>query len=279
MSAVREGASKGNPDEEKAPTQDESFGSDMEMDGFSDLQRFEVILERTKPAFESLVAQLRTQILDGIYSDIVVDDTSARLLGRMLRRVMKDVHDAKIGATPGPAKIHFVAGGRGLKDRAEAMEAYLEEIRTEKIGNMRTLLLTEHVASGSSLNRLLAAMKSAGFKHYDVAALTTYDTSLTERKEYDYGLYGIRLPEGVSMIEGSVLRIADQNDGDIFWDQYTGNLPGVGVEKGEGEMDVVVRKKQNADQRTISEIRAMADEVADEVFKKVFAPDLERKRD
>jgi hypothetical protein len=128
-------------------------------------------------ALARLVLELSDRMLG--YDSILSDDTSGRIPSLLLRRLInKKRRDAGIKDS---IPTYFIAGGRslqgwqfgefaGINNREEVKEFVIE--KRGELG--RTLVVTEFICSGESIERLATILDDCGVD-YDVAAVSVRD--------------------------------------------------------------------------------------------------------
>ncbi|MBI2635322.1 MAG: hypothetical protein HYW79_02145 [Parcubacteria group bacterium] len=149
---------------------------------------FEEIAE-IESATVSLVRQLKEKIENGEYDELISDDVGGRIPTLVLRRIIKEVRPDKSLDT------YFIASGKAYfpssstresgseKGMYDMLQEHLSKITKDK---KKALLVTQYVHTGKTLIALADALKEAGLKDFDIAALDVmphfeYENALRNR--------------------------------------------------------------------------------------------------
>lgn len=143
----------------------------------------------------NLVLKLREKLPQ--YDTIISDDASGRLVSLILHRIINKKKE-ELGRDRIPT--YFIAGGQYYSKSVDSAIGKVidEEIKKRKsLG--KTLLVTEYIESGDSIEKLIKILESKGID-FDVAAVSiiekpeSYKTNLTKRLYYgEIGGSGLEL--------------------------------------------------------------------------------------
>jgi len=134
--------------------------------------------------FGQLVEKLKDKLAG--YDTILSDDTSGRLVSLVLRQVINEAR-RKEGADEGEVKTYFLAVGR--HDRAEIFGKVRDFLVSKKDEIKKALMVTEHIATGDSIKKLIDIAEAAGID-FDLAALSVqtapagYNDKISKRLYY-----------------------------------------------------------------------------------------------
>lgn len=144
-------------------------------------------------ALIKLVGKLAKKI--GEYENIISDDASGRLVSLTLQKIINRI---RVNHNKNLAKILFVAGGAGINNRKLSINKLIENNK-DKLG--KTLLVTDYIQSGESIEQLIKILDSNNI-NFDVAAISvendpesknvSYSENLLKRLYYgEHGMAGL----------------------------------------------------------------------------------------
>jgi len=157
--------------------------------------RFKEIAE-IEPGTTSIIEQLKDKIDKGEYDTLLSDDVGGRIPTLVLRKILKTRRPDK------KLETFFIASGQTYIPRKSEQEEDYEELQDhlKKIAKKSThaLLVTQFIHAGSTIMNLSRALKDAGLKNFDVAAVDIafedearkkIEPGLGENKLYTGGQY------------------------------------------------------------------------------------------
>lgn len=133
-------------------------------------------------ALAILVFKLKERL--NTYDTIISDDASARLVSLIVRKI---VNKEREKAAKKSAETFFVASGRHSSEKVDA--AIREFIRKElsRKGTLgKTLLVTEFIDSGHSIDKLASILEESGID-FDIAAVSVKRDPVKEPLDSIYG--------------------------------------------------------------------------------------------
>ncbi len=136
-------------------------------------------------ALARLIYELKPNIEE--YDTILSDDASGRLVSLLIRKI---ANEARKFLDKKPIKAFFIASGRrfddynkeqlGWQEREMAVKKFLIE-NSHKFG--KTLVVTEQIVEGQSIEILAPLLQDAGIK-FDVAAASVAETAFRHGVDY-----------------------------------------------------------------------------------------------
>ncbi|MDP3244744.1 MAG: hypothetical protein Q8M83_03765 [bacterium] len=118
-----------------------------------------------------LVIELKEQLPH--YDTILSDDASGRLVSLFLREI---INRKKAESKKTPVQTFFIAGGRGSDMTSDAIDKFITK---EKPSLGKTLLVTEYMKTGESINYLVEKLEKQEV-NFDVASLSISDEFLDD---------------------------------------------------------------------------------------------------
>jgi len=137
---------------------------------------FREIQELEKPLV-LVLEKLRARIEAGVYDVLLSDDVGGRIPTLALRKIMNKVNEK---AGKGDVSVYFLSGNMTDRPSSSIGRAMREHIK-EKIKNeivTRALVVTEYVASGTTIQVLTDILEDAGVTAFDVVALVSNEENL-----------------------------------------------------------------------------------------------------
>lgn len=149
---------------------------------------FEFMTE-IEPAMISLVKQLKDRIESGEYDRLLSDDAGGRIPTLILRKIFQE---------KGPDKdiqTNFLLAGRKFKflddNEGSKTHDYLKNIIRDP--SKTVLVVTEYVATGPTMGKIIRALERAGVKNLDIATMWTsrdqkgfIDKRIKDINEWDF---------------------------------------------------------------------------------------------
>jgi hypothetical protein len=210
------------------------------------IERFRQAVKKARKNYHGLAEVMHDDIAAHRWDSVLVDDVSGRYIAPFMRQLMH-----RIGEAQGEDKLppfRFFAGGHGVERRMKNIEEYFWKHSSE-IGS-RTLLLTEHVSSGTSLAQVEQLLRGMG-KEADIATLNRVQGKARTK------LGNVRL------YEGSV----ESNPPKMY------AVTGAGVEKNFFDPEAATTQKDVLEsQAMINATREILHDLADEVYDEISAP-------
>ncbi|MFA6295992.1 MAG: hypothetical protein WC663_01430 [Patescibacteria group bacterium] len=127
---------------------------------FEDLAKIEV-------AMTSLSSQLKEKIDNQEYDTLISDEVGGRIPTLVLRKIIKTVNPYQ------DLKTYFLASGQLYFPRQGQMNYYELQKKLQIIAGKtkRTLLVTQFVFHGTTIKKMVTALKDSGIENLDVAAV------------------------------------------------------------------------------------------------------------
>lgn len=204
-------------------------------------------VERARPRYRMLALSMRRDIEAGRWDSVLVDDISGRLVAPFLRQLMRRTYEER-GKGEMPA-FGFYAGGHGVDKRLDNLSEHFKE-HSDDIGK-RTLLLTEHIASGESLESVAKLLTDMG-KRADIATLN----GIEEDAKILLKRLGRRFYQG--------------GRGEESVDMYA--VAGSGVEKRGHREEAMAHKDKLESSAYVAKTRETLHALADDIFDELSDP-------
>ena len=175
-----------------------------------ELEQIRMFQRLIEPMMDSLVAQVKPDVESGRWGVVLGDDRGARLPALAMREILANAARDNNAKTP---DTFFVAAGvsrqgaeyeNNLKQRIAALK--------ELIGNERVLLVTDHIDSGKTIQRLSDLLQENEIQ-FDVVSLSRKITKGDHPTEEDVVDVDPLLPPGSKFFVGK----DKSDDGMIFW--------------------------------------------------------------
>lgn len=135
-------------------------------------QKYETAVEVMREPLKNILDQMKDNLIQGSYAEIIGDDTSGRLPTLVLKKVVDAVYE-KEGHKP--IRTKFIQGGSFVSPDDKEQQFSLIAADWPKGDTRKALVVTESVESGDAMSIIVEGLETHGISSDVAACYTLYD--------------------------------------------------------------------------------------------------------